>query len=155
MGKIRKMIDYAVAIANDDSRGYSQTRRWPSQGTDFDCASLMYEAAYAAGYNVTVGPSGVHYTGTMIDDFRKAGFEVLEFDSTTSTLATSSCATRGARTVTPRCISATTSLSALMAPSTAPPTGNRATRRVTRYRWSVCMAIGTTCSCLRRKERLP
>lgn len=80
MGKIRKMIDYAVAIANDDSRGYSQTRRWPSQGTDFDCASLMYEAAYAAGYNVTVGPSGVHYTGTMIDDFRKAGFEVLEFD---------------------------------------------------------------------------
>lgn len=80
MGKIQKMIDYAVAIANDDSHGYSQSRRWKAQGSDRDCSSLMYEAAHHAGYNVTVGPSGVHYTGTMIDDFRKAGFEVLEFD---------------------------------------------------------------------------
>ena len=80
MGKIQKMIDYAVAIANDDSHGYSQSRRWKSQGSDRDCSSLMYEAAHHAGYNVTMGPSGVHYTGTMIDDFRKAGFEVLEFD---------------------------------------------------------------------------
>lgn len=80
MGKIQKMVDYAVAIANDDSHGYSQSRRWKSEGTDRDCSSLMYEAANAAGYNVTVGPSGVHYTGTMIDDFRKAGFEVLKFD---------------------------------------------------------------------------
>lgn len=80
MGKIQKMIDYAVAIANDDSHGYSQTRRWKSQGTDRDCSSLMYEAANAAGYNVTVGPSGTHYTGTMIEDFENAGFTVLRFD---------------------------------------------------------------------------
>ena len=80
MGKIQKMVDYAVAIANDDSHGYSQTRRWESQGTDRDCSSLMYDAAHHAGYNVTVGPSGTHYTGTMIDDFRKAGFKVYDFD---------------------------------------------------------------------------
>lgn len=80
MGKIQKMVDYAVAIANDDSHGYSQTRRWASQGTDRDCSSLMYDAAHHAGYDVTVGPSGTHYTGTMIDDFKKAGFKVYDFD---------------------------------------------------------------------------
>lgn len=80
MGKIQKMVDYAVKIANDDSHGYSQSRRWASQGTDRDCSSLMYDAAHHAGYNVTVGPSGTHYTGTMIDDFRKAGFKVYDFD---------------------------------------------------------------------------
>ena len=80
MGKIQKMVDYAVKIANDDSHGYSQTRRWASQGTDRDCSSLMYDAARHAGYNVTVGPSGVHYTGTMIEDFENAGFTVYRFD---------------------------------------------------------------------------
>lgn len=78
MGKIQKMIDYAVAIANDDSHGYSQVRRFPSQGTDFDCSSLMYESAHQAGYNVPT--SGTRYTGTMVEHFRKAGFSVFEFD---------------------------------------------------------------------------
>ena len=80
MGKIQKMVDYAKSIAKDDSHGYSQTRRWPSQGTDFDCSSLMYQAAQHAGYNVTVGPSGTHYTGTMLDDFQRAGFKLQRFD---------------------------------------------------------------------------
>lgn len=80
MSKIQKMIDYAVAIAKDDKHGYSQVRRWPKQGTDFDCSSLMYQAAHEAGYNVTVGPAGTHYTGTMINDFKKAGFKALAFD---------------------------------------------------------------------------
>lgn len=80
MGKIQKMVDYAVKIANDDSHGYSQSRRWETQGTDRDCSSLMYDAAHHAGYNVTVGPSGTHYTGTMIKDFEKAGFKVYDFD---------------------------------------------------------------------------
>lgn len=80
MGKIQKMVDYAVAIAKDDKHGYSQSRRWPSQGTDFDCSSLMYDAAHHAGYDVTVGPSGTHYTGTMLDDFQRAGFKLHRFD---------------------------------------------------------------------------
>ena len=86
MGKIQKMIDYAVAIANDDSHGYSQVRRWKSQGTDRDCSSLMYESANAAGYNVTVGPSGVHYTGSMVADFKRAGFTAVRFDGNLSDL---------------------------------------------------------------------
>ena len=86
MSKIQKMVDYAVAVAKDDSHGYSQTRRWPSQGTDFDCSSLMYEAAHHAGYDVTVGPSGTHYTGSMLADFKKAGFTAVPFDGNLSDL---------------------------------------------------------------------
>ena len=86
MGKIQKMIDYAVGIAKDDKHGYSQVRRWPKQGTDFDCASLMYQAAKEAGYNITVGPAGVHYTGSMLADFKKAGFTAVPFDGNLSDL---------------------------------------------------------------------
>lgn len=86
MGKIQKMVDYAVAVAKDDSHGYSQVRRWPKQGTDFDCASLMYQAAKEAGYNITVGPAGVHYTGSMLADFKKAGFTAVRFDGNLSDL---------------------------------------------------------------------
>lgn len=78
MGKVQKMIDYAVKVARDDSRGYSQARRWPSQGTDFDCSSLMYESAHQAGYNVPA--SGTRYTGTMVEHFKAAGFKVVPFD---------------------------------------------------------------------------
>ena len=75
MGKIDVMVDTALKIAKDDSHGYSQKRRWPSQGTDFDCSSLMYYCAHKAGYNVPL--SG--YTGTMLADFKKAGFTALKF----------------------------------------------------------------------------
>ena len=76
--RIEKMVDYALEVARDDKRGYSQVRRWPSQGTDFDCSSLMYEAAHQAGYSVPT--SGTRYTGTMLRDFTKAGFTALPFD---------------------------------------------------------------------------
>lgn len=75
MGKVNKMVDTAVAIANDDSHGYSQYRRWPYQGTDFDCSSLMYYSANTAGYDVPLNG----YTGTMISDFSEAGFAVIAF----------------------------------------------------------------------------
>ena len=80
MGRIDKMVDTALAIARDDSHGYSQARRWPIQGTDFDCSSLMYYCANKAGYDVSIGPSGVHYTGSMLADFTKAGFTAVKFD---------------------------------------------------------------------------
>jgi len=76
MGRISKMVDAALAVAADDSHGYSQARRWPSQGTDYDCSSLMYWCAHEAGYDVPL--SG--YTGTMLRDFTKAGFTALPFD---------------------------------------------------------------------------
>ncbi len=76
MGKIQKMVDTALEIARDDSHGYSQKRRWPSQGTEFDCSSFMLYCANKAGYNVPL--SG--YTGTMLADFKKAGFTAVPFD---------------------------------------------------------------------------
>lgn len=76
MSKVQKMVDAALEIARDDSHGYSQRRRWPSQGTDFDCSSLMYYCAHEAGYDVPL--SG--YTGTMLADFTRAGFDAVPFD---------------------------------------------------------------------------
>ena len=76
MGRRENMIELAVGVANDDSHGYSQYRRWPWQGTDFDCSSLMYWAAHEAGYDVP--ESG--YTGTMLEDFTAAGFTAVPYD---------------------------------------------------------------------------
>lgn len=84
MDKIQKMVDYAVSVAKDDKHGYSQVRRWPDEGTDFDCASLMYEAADHAGYKVKRG--WPRYTGSMLADFKAAGFTALPFDGNLSDL---------------------------------------------------------------------
>lgn len=75
MTKISKMVQYVKDACNDSSVGYSQNHRW--RNPDVDCSSLMYLAANAAGYNIKTG-SG--YTGTMLADFKKAGFTALEFD---------------------------------------------------------------------------
>jgi len=71
MGKIEAMVNHAVAIANDDSHGYSWADRWD---VDRDCSSLMYDSANAAGYPVGRGADKTRYTGTMIDDFTAVGF---------------------------------------------------------------------------------
>lgn len=76
MGKRENMVELAISVANDDSHGYSQYRRWPWQGTDFDCSSLMYWSAHEAGYDVP--ESG--YTGTMLADFQAAGFTAVPWD---------------------------------------------------------------------------
>lgn len=76
MGKRETMVALAVGVANDDSHGYSQYRRWPWQGTDFDCTSLVYWAAHEAGYDVPL--SG--YSGTMYEDFTNAGFTAVPWD---------------------------------------------------------------------------
>ena len=76
--KITRMVNHAKDLAADDSHGYSQARRWGPD--DFDCSSFMYECAHFAGYNVGVGPDATRYTGTMLEDFRKAGFIVYEYD---------------------------------------------------------------------------
>lgn len=70
MGRKEAMVQLAIGVAEDDSHGYSQASRWPWQGSDFDCSSLMYWSAHEAGYDVPL--SG--YTGTMLADFTNAGF---------------------------------------------------------------------------------
>lgn len=72
---VNRMLHYA----EDDSHGYSQkppSGRW---GPDFDCSSLVYQAASDAGYPVGAGPGRVRFTGTMLKDFERAGFQILPF----------------------------------------------------------------------------
>ena len=72
-------VDLALRYAEDDSHGYSQkppSGRW---GPDFDCSSLLYFLANEAGYPVGSGSDKVRFTGTMLKDFEKAGFQILPF----------------------------------------------------------------------------
>lgn len=72
-------VDLALRYAEDDSHGYSQkppSGRW---GPDYDCSSLLYFLANEAGYPVGVGSDKVRFTGTMLKDFEKAGFQILPF----------------------------------------------------------------------------
>jgi len=76
--RIEAMVEHAIAIANDDSHGYSWADRW---NVDRDCSSLMYDSADAAGYPVGRGADRTRYTGTMIDDFTAAGFTKYDYGS--------------------------------------------------------------------------
>lgn len=72
---VKRILHYA----EDDSHGYSQkppSGRW---GPDYDCSSLLYQAADDAGYPVGTGSDKVRFTGTMLKDFEKAGFQILPF----------------------------------------------------------------------------
>lgn len=72
-------VDLALNYADDDSHGYSQkppSGRW---GPDYDCSSLLYKLASEAGYPVGTGSDKVRFTGTMLKDFEKAGFQILPF----------------------------------------------------------------------------
>lgn len=74
-----KFIQAIKRYADDDSHGYSQkppSGRW---GPDYDCSSLIYQAANDAGYPVGTGGDKVRFTGTMLKDFEKAGFQILPF----------------------------------------------------------------------------
>lgn len=74
-----RFVHYMLMYAKDDSHGYSQkppSGRW---GPDYDCSSLIYQAAHDAGYPVGTGRDRVRFTGTMLKDFEKAGFQILPF----------------------------------------------------------------------------
>lgn len=77
--RLLKFVDAMLWYARDDSHGYSQkppSGRW---GPDYDCSSLVYQAANDAGYSVGTGSDKVRFTGTMLKDFEKAGFQILPF----------------------------------------------------------------------------
>lgn len=77
---INKAVDWAVAIAKDDSHGYSQTARF---GPDYDCSSLIIEAWNQAG--VPVKKNGATFTGDMKQAFLKSGFVEVDMKSTERT----------------------------------------------------------------------
>ena len=66
MSVIEKAIEWALAIADDPTHGYDQTRRW---GPDYDCSSLVIQAFKEAGLPLTAT-----YTGNMKYDFLRNGF---------------------------------------------------------------------------------
>ena len=69
---VERAVSWAVSIAQDDSHGYSQNKRW---GSDYDCSSLVISAYEQAG--VPVKEAGATYTGNMRAAFQKCGFSVL------------------------------------------------------------------------------
>ena len=70
MSVIEQACNFAIEIARDDARGYSQdaNKRWGNP--DFDCSSLVISAYKSAGL-----PLKSTYTGDMLGDFLNNGFE--------------------------------------------------------------------------------
>ena len=65
--QIEKALSWAVSIANDDSHGYSQSRR---NGPDYDCSSLVVHALNHAG----ISTGSASYTGNLKSELTKNGF---------------------------------------------------------------------------------
>lgn len=78
--KIDDAVAWAVAIANDSSHGYDQTKRW---GPDYDCSSLLITAWQTVG--VPVKTKGATYTGNMLNAFLSCGFKDVTKDIKLST----------------------------------------------------------------------
>lgn len=73
MTRVEYAVQWALGIANDDSHGYSQMRRW---GPDYDCSSLVISAYENAG--IPVKEAGATFTGNMESAFKKCGFEIVK-----------------------------------------------------------------------------
>lgn len=73
---VEKAVQYALAIANDDTHGYSLDA--PLGNPDYCCASLITAAFAAAGFGVD---ATIASCGLMIPDFLNHGFEFI-YDST-------------------------------------------------------------------------
>lgn len=71
---VENAISWAVAIANDNSHGYSQQSRW---GPDYDCSSFVISAFKNAG----VDTGSATYTGNMRSQFTAHGFQWIPWSS--------------------------------------------------------------------------
>lgn len=67
MGDIKKAVEWAVKIANDNAHGYDQEQR---NGPDYDCSSLVATALKQAGFNV----SEQSWTGNLKGQLMAEGF---------------------------------------------------------------------------------
>lgn len=68
MSKVDTYTDYMIAIANDNSHGYSQINR--GGNPDFDCSSLVEHALAKAGFNVNVNST----TRNLYEQLKRCGF---------------------------------------------------------------------------------
>ena len=75
MGKIiEAACEYGVRIANDNSHGYDQNRRWLP---DVDCSSFVTLCYENAGIPVK-SKGGATYTGNLKEGFTKCGFAAIK-----------------------------------------------------------------------------
>ena len=68
MSKVDTYTDYMIAIANDNSHGYSQINR--GGNPDFDCSSLVGHALAKAGFNVNINST----TRNLYEQLKRCGF---------------------------------------------------------------------------------
>lgn len=71
-GVVETAVNWMINIANDNSHGYSQTRRY---GPDYDCTSLCTHGYINAGLNID--PST--WTYTMKANFERVGFTAIPY----------------------------------------------------------------------------
>lgn len=67
---IEDYINRAIAIANDNSHGYSQKNRW---GPDYDCSSMVIQCLQDAG--IPAKDRGATFTGNMREVLSDCGFK--------------------------------------------------------------------------------
>ena len=84
---VSRMVELVEWYCGTANLGYDQWNRWafpePGDATtpgECDCSSLVYHCAELAGFDVP--KSGTRYTGTMMRDFTKAGFQWIADTST-------------------------------------------------------------------------
>lgn len=70
MKSIEGFVNRAIEIANDDSHGYAQDKRF---GPDYDCSSLVRQCLLDEGFDISFT-----YTGNMKNDLLNRGFKEVE-----------------------------------------------------------------------------
>lgn len=65
MGDINTALNTMIAIANDDSHGYSQVNRY---GPDYDCSSLIAKALIDGGFNISKFSTTRNLYGQLINN---------------------------------------------------------------------------------------
>lgn len=67
---INNYVNWMISIANDNSHGYDQARRW---GPDYDCSSFVVKGLQQAGIPMFDNQS-IGYTGSLRSELLKRGF---------------------------------------------------------------------------------
>lgn len=76
---VERYLSWAIAMANDNSHGYSQIDRW---GPDYDCSSLVISALNAAGLET----GEATYTGNMRSELSKYGWAYSAYNGNPASL---------------------------------------------------------------------
>lgn len=73
-------VQAAIAIAEDDSHGYSMDLHRRALSPDVDCSSLVYYALLHSGYTTDQLGAGPFNTATMMTTLPACGFERLDYE---------------------------------------------------------------------------